>query len=127
MNGFSEKELKRIKRQCKLVANDMVKELYERYDAIWTARIRITPSLLEHGKSVVREINSIMPNLLVYGPVTTSTSDEIAQEYGFESEDELIQFLLDYKPRGPVREELYQSLLAQSLYVSDDYVGDVPF
>lgn len=106
--------LRAIKRECRELADELVKEQYSLYDAIWTDRIRIDSALYDHGRDTVAELNLRMPNLLVHNPSTCSL-DEIAAQYGFADTSELITFLLAYRPRGPVRERLYEQMLAEQL------------
>ncbi|MFV0421615.1 iron receptor [Oleidesulfovibrio sp.] len=114
MQELTKAEFRQIKKVCKKQAEAVITEMYQRYDDIWWRRIRITQSLYDHGEDTVREINRLMPNLLTHQP-HISPSDEVAADFGFESEDALIEFLLAYTPRGPMREEVYEGLLAQSL------------
>lgn len=116
-----------IKRMCKEQAKTMTQEAYGLYDAIWTRRIRITPALLDHGRETVREINQKMPNFLTYDSCA-SPVDEVAADFGFESDVALVEFLLSYTPRGPLEDTFYEQLLAQHIGTAEEPgESDVPF
>ena len=66
------------------------------------------------GAHLVQEINLKMPNLLSRSPLV-DTVDLVAEKYGFESISDLLDYLLDYKPRGPVEERYYEQFLAEAL------------
>lgn len=126
---LSPKEIKRIQKNCKIEADSIVKEMYELYDAIWWNRIRITNALYDYGKDTVREITILMPNLLTHQPCI-SPIDEVADKFGFEGADALIQYLLAYSPRSKVRDSIYRSLMEQHLETTDEHsngADDVPF
>lgn len=108
------KQLRALKRECKAMAHEMMLEQYQLYDAIWWDRIRIDSALLAHGKEIINDINRLMPNLLTHDP-RISPLDIVARRYGFEDTSDLIDFLLAYRPRGPVKERFYQQVLAQHL------------
>lgn len=110
--GFD--EVRRLEKEAKELALITMKDEYAKYDAIWTERIKITPALLDHGKGTVNEILKIMPNLLVYCEHCQSI-DEIAQAYCFASTDELIEYLLAYKPRKQAFSEYHYNFFMQSL------------
>jgi hypothetical protein len=104
---------------------------YELYDAIWWHRIRITQALYDHGREKVCAINLVMPNLLTHCPVA-SPVDEVAEFFGFDSDSDLVEYLLAYKPRGPVESRYYEQLIDNRLRVlaADmqlQEVDDVPF
>lgn len=108
------KQLNAIKRECKAQAHEMMMEQYQLYDDIWYGMIRIDATLLAHGKDIIKEINMLMPNMLTY-KLTASPLDIVADRYGFEDTSDLIDLLLAYTPRGPVKERFYQQMLAQHL------------
>lgn len=110
--GFE--EVKRLEKEAKQLALSITQDEYAKYDAIWTERIKITPALLDHGKGTVNEILKIMPNLLVYCENCQSI-DEMAQAYNFSSTDELIDYLLAYKPRKQTYNAYHFSLFMASL------------
>lgn len=62
----------------------------------------------------MQEINLKMPNLLSRSPLV-DTVDLVAEKFGFESISDLLDYLLDYKPRGPVEERYYEQFLAEAL------------
>lgn len=113
-----------IKQCCRKLASEFVQVEYELYDQIWTDRIRITPALFDHGEDIVREINRLMPNLLVY-KIEVSPLDEVAELYNFESTSALIEFLLKYTPRKAVFNRHYEALLASHLELNE--IDTVPF
>ncbi len=110
--GFE--EVKRLEKEAKYLAMTTMRDEYAKYDAIWTERIRITPALMDHGKGTVNEILKIMPNLFVYCEHCQSI-DEMAQAYDFGSTDELIGYLLAYKPRKQVFNAYHFSFFMASL------------
>lgn len=114
ITNLAPKQFRAIQRECKALAHEMTQEQYQLYDAIWWDRIRIDSALLAHGKDIVSDINRLMPNLLTHDPCI-SPLDIVASRYGFEDTSDLIDFLLAYKPRGPVKERFYQQMLAQHL------------
>lgn len=118
-------EIRRITRECKEEAMTMTREAYSLYDAIWTRRLRITPALMDHGRETVRDINQLMPNFLTHDP-TAQPLDLLAEEFGFQTDSDLVEFLLAYKPRGPVYEKILASLLEECLAGADG-TADVPF
>lgn len=130
MYSLDAKTLRAIKRECRAQAHEMMLEQYERYDAIWWHRIRISPELYAHGKDVVQDINQRMPNLLTHKP-TVCTLDLVAERFGFDCPSDLVDFLLAYTPRGPVEEKFYEQLLAERLTPADTTahyeVDEVPF
>lgn len=111
---ISFEEVKRLEKEAKQLALSIIKDEYAKYDAIWTERIKITPALLDHGKGTVNEILKIMPNLLVYCENCQSI-DEMAQAYDFSSANELIDYLLAYKPRKQAFNAYHFSLFMASL------------
>lgn len=120
-----------IKKHCRELATELMQMEYELYDQIWAKRIRITPSIFEHGKDIVHEINQIMPNLLVY-KATSCPVDLVSEKYGFESTSDLIDFLLAYKPRKAAFNKYYEALLESSLSSDNEtdnhfYETDYPF
>lgn len=119
------KQRNAIKRECRAQAHEMMMEQYQLYDAIWWDRIRIDGALLAHGKEIVTDINRLMPNLLTHNPMI-SPLDIVADRYGFESTSDLVDFLLAYKPRGPVKERFYTQLL-QNYQQQTPVVDTVPF
>lgn len=132
---IDKKTLRVLKKEYREMAKFMTKEKYSLYDAIWTDRIQITPALLDHGEDTIRDINLIMPNLLIYGP-QASPVDFVAERYGFESTSDLVDYLLAYTPRGPVEERFYEQMLESRLRECRDFtdaqqlqpvLDDVPF
>ncbi|MEG2173804.1 MAG: iron receptor [Desulfovibrionaceae bacterium] len=119
------KQRNAIKRECRAQVHEMMLEQYQLYDAIWWDRIRIDSALLAHGKEIVNDINRLMPNLLTHDPCI-SPLDIVASRYGFEDTSDLIDFLLAYKPRGPVKERFYTQLL-QEYTQQTPAVDAVPF
>lgn len=116
---LSAKQLRAIERECRAQAREMVKEAYQKYDEVWAGRIRIDAQLLRHGQEVVNDINRKMPNFLVHDQHYCSV-DEIADMYGFESENELIDWLQVYTPRGELESRLYEKLLDQALGTEEE-------
>lgn len=111
----TKKGIRAIKRACREAAHDMVRLHYQKYDDIWWNRIRITPELIRQGgRDIVQEINLKMPNLLSRSPLV-DTVDLVAEKFGFESISALLDYLLDYTPRGPVEERYYEQFLAEAL------------
>lgn len=117
--------LRAVKKACRELADDLVREQYSLYDAIWTDRIRIDSALLDHGRDSIAELNLRMPNLLVHH-ATASPLDETAANYGFADSSALMDFLLAYQPRGPVRERLYSQLLAEHLADAEPQPAALP-
>lgn len=115
---ISAKQMRVIERQCRALAKEMVREAYQLYDEVWSARIKIDEQLLRHGLEVIRDINKKMPNFLVHDQNYCSV-DEIADMYGFESENALIDWLLAYTPRGQLESRLYEELMEQALGIND--------
>lgn len=130
MHTLDKKTLRAIRRECREQAHEMMLHQYELYDAIWWHRIRISPELYAHGKEVVQDINTLMPNLLTHKP-TICTVDLVAERFGFDSPSDLVDFLLAYTPRGPVEERFFEQLLAEKLAlpISPEpiEVDEVPF
>lgn len=118
--------LRAIKRECREMAHDMMLEQYQLYDAIWWNRIRISQALYDHGKETVKDINTLMPNLLTHSP-TVCTLDLVSERFGFETTSDLVEYLLAYRPRGPVKERFYEQLLAERLAPEQCEVDEVPF
>lgn len=116
---LSARQLRAIERECRAQAKEMVKEAYQKYDEVWSARIRIDAQLLRHGKEVVNDINRKMPNFLVHDQHYCSV-DEVADMYGFESENELIGWLQAYTPRGELESRLYEKLLDEALGTKEE-------
>jgi len=124
---LDKKNRRKIEKQCRQEAREMVQIAYERYDAIWWNRIRITQALYDHGRETVRDINLIMPNLLTHAPYC-SPIDIVADRFGFESDSDLVEYLLAYKNRGPVQSRFYEELLEERLGGwTADGADDVPF
>jgi hypothetical protein len=128
----NDKKLRRaIEKQCREEAREMMLLQYERYDAIWWNRIRITPALYDHGRETVREINRIMPNLLTHNPIC-SPVDLVAEQFGFADTSDLVEYLLAYTPRGPVEDRFYAQLFEYRLRegapdAPPHELDDVPF
>lgn len=120
--GFE--EVKRLEKEAKHLALVTMKDEYAKYDAIWTERIKITPALLDHGKGTVNEILKIMPNLLVYCEHCQSI-DEIAEAYSFASTDELIEYLLAYKPRKQAYDAYHYGYFMRSLQENDNVTAEI--
>ena len=111
----AKKGIRAIKKACREMAHEMMLLEYRKYDDIWWNRIRITPELIRQGgKEIVQEINLKMPNLLSRSPLV-DTVDLVAEKFGFESISDLLDYRLDYKPRGPVEERYYEQFLAEAL------------
>ena len=111
----AKKGIRAIKKACREMAHEMMLLEYRKYDDIWWNRIRITPELIRQGgKEIVQEINLKMPNLLSRSPLV-DTVDLVAEKFGFESISDLLDYLRDYKPRGPVEERYYEQFLAEAL------------
>ena len=117
------------------MAHEMTREHYKLYDDIWDTRIRITHELRAHGNDIIRDINMLMPNLLIHNPLADPI-DLIAKRYNFESTSDLVDFLLAYTPRGPVEERFYEQILEARMKEYRDYmdsqqpqpvIDDVPF
>jgi len=129
---IDKKMLRAIKKECRVAARELTREQYKLYDDIWWDRIKIDSAMFDHGKETIREINLRMPNLLTYDP-HVSPIDEVAERYGFESTSDLVEYLLAYKPRGPMEESFYEQLLyaeLQSYYKmpqDSTCVDDIPF
>lgn len=126
--GFE--EVKRLEKEAKHLAMVTMKDEYAKYDAIWTERIKITPALLDHGKGTVNDILKTMPNLLVYCEHCQSI-DEIAEAYCFSSTDELIEYLLAYKPRKQAYDVYhygyFMRFLQENSNVTAEIVDECPF
>lgn len=124
---LSRKTLRELTRECREAAREMMREEYRLYDAIWTDRIHIDSALLDHGKSTVRTINQLMPNLLTHD-ARISPVDVVAERYGFESTSALVEYLLAYTPRGPVEERYFEFLFASRMAEAEKaLVPDNPF
>ena len=125
--AISLKELRKIEKECRAEAREIIRQEYATYDEIWYGRIRLDAVLEEYGKDVVKDLIRIMPNLLVRNK-TSSPIDLVADQYGFESISALIDYLLAYTPRGPKEERLYEALLAERLvaYIAGQEVDEVP-
>ncbi|MBQ3060462.1 MAG: iron receptor [Desulfovibrio sp.] len=126
--AITQRELRRIEKECREEAREIIRQEYAIYDEIWYGRIRLTPAVEEHGKEVVKDLIRIMPNLLVRNEFACPL-DLVADRYGFETTSALIDYLLAYTPRGPKEERLFEKLLTERLaaYVAADNVDDVPF
>ena len=126
-NGLSAKELRKIERECRATARDVVQQQYAVYDEIWYGRIRLSPAVEEHGREVVTELIRIMPNLLVRSG-TACPIDLVAERYGFETTSDLIDYLLAYTPRGPKVSQLCDQLREERLAaLRPVQVDEVPF
>lgn len=132
---IDKKTLRVIKKECREMAHEMTREHYKLYDDIWDTRIRITHELRAHGNDIIRDINMLMPNLLIHNPLADPI-DLIAKRYNFESTSDLVDFLLAYTPRGPVEERFYEQILEARMKEYRDYmdaqqpqpvIDDVPF
>lgn len=124
---LSRKTLRELTRECREAAREMMREEYRLYDAIWTDRIHIDSALMDHGKSTVRTINQLMPNLLTHDS-RISPVDVVAERYGFESTSALVEYLLAYTPRGPVEERYFEFLFASRMAEAEKaLVPDNPF
>lgn len=120
--GFE--EVKRLEKEAKHLAMITMKDEYAKYDAIWTERIKITPALLDHGKGTVNDILKTMPNLLVYCENCQSI-DEIAEAYCFSSTDELIEYLLAYKPRKQAYDAYHYGYFMRSLQENSNVTAEI--
>lgn len=119
--------LSAIVSQCKRMAKEMTQEAYKKYDEVWYGKMRICPQLLKHGKEVIAEINSKLPNFLVHEP-SRDTVDTIADMYGFDSENDLIDWLLAYEPRGAFQAEMAEKLMREELGLGRQLeLDEVPF
>lgn len=128
---IDKKMLRAIKKECREMAREMTREHYKLYDDIWDTRIRITQELRAHGSGTIRDINALMPNLLIHSPLADPI-DLVAKRYNFESTSDLVDFLLAYTPRGPVEYHFYEQLLAEHLGeyeppAKQTEVDEVPF
>ena len=108
-----------IIRRCREMARDMMEQAYEKYDEIWAGKIRITPELHKHGKEIISELNRKMPNMLTHNPMC-SALDQVAMEYKFDSSQELVDWLLDYKPRTSYLENICDTLVRQELGLPEE-------
>ena len=107
--------MRAIKKACREAAHEMMRLHYQKYDDIWWNRIRITPELIRQGgREIVQEINLKMPNLLSRSPLV-DTVDLVAEKFGFESISDLLDYLLAYRPRGPVEDRYYEQFLVDAL------------
>lgn len=119
--------LSAIVSRCKRMARELTQEAYQKYDDVWYGRMRISPALLSHGKDVVAEINAKLPNFLVHDPAAEPV-DRIADAYGFDSESDLVDWLLEYEPRGPYQAAMAEKLMRQELGIGLPRALDtVPF
>ncbi|WP_077073615.1 hypothetical protein [Mailhella massiliensis] len=100
---------------CREEVKAVITEKYSLYDRIWTDRIRITPAIFDHGEDTVKEINAVMPNLLTYQHPELRTIDEAANDYGFESTSDLIEYLLAYVPKKGLEEKMCDQLFDSRL------------
>ncbi len=107
-------EIMAVIRNCNKLAREMTDTAYEKYDEIWSGKILITPELLKHGREVINEINRKMPNLLTHNPMC-SAIDQVAMEYKFDSVQELVDWLLDYKPRTSFLSRVCDELVCEAL------------
>jgi len=131
---IDKKTRRAIEKECRLEAHEVVKQQYALYDAIWDNRIRITPILYDHGDHVVHDLVLRMPNLLTRSPYA-SPLDEACSIFGFATTSDLVEYLLAYKPRGPVEDRLYEEMLDHRLreWTGEELppeagdVDDVPF
>lgn len=108
-----------IIRRCRSMAKEMTEQAYEKYDEVWAGKIRITPELHKHGKEVISELNRKMPNMLTHNPMC-SALDQVAMEYKFDSSQELVDWLLDYKPRTSYLENICDTLVRQELGLPEE-------
>lgn len=106
-------EIMSVIKGCRETAKMITEQTYEKYDEIWAGKIRITPALQRHGSDTVCEINRKMPNMLTHN-VCCSAIDQVAMEYKFESDQDLVDFLLDYKPRVSYMESVCESLAREA-------------
>ena len=119
--------LSAIVSRCKRMAKELTQEAYQKYDDVWYGRMRISPELLSHGKDVVAEINAKLPNFLVHDPASEPV-DRIADSYGFDSESDLIDWLLAYEPRGPSQAAMAEKLMREELGLGvPRALDEVPF
>lgn len=105
-------EIVNIQKNCRKQAKAVTKEVYSKYDAIWTDGIKITPELAALGENVIGDINRKMPNMLMRNHERPEVG-EIAERYGFESSSALVEYLLNYEPRKYYEEKIYQALLQE--------------
>ena len=115
-------------RSCREMARDIRDRTYEKYDEIWSGKIRITPELQKHGSDVICEINRKMPNMLTHNP-NCSPIDHVAMEYDFDCVQELVDWLLAYEPRTGFLENTCEGLARQELGLADEQseTDEVPF
>lgn len=129
MNTLDKKTLRTIKKESRELALEMTRAQYQLYDDIWWTRIRITPALYDHGQGTVKDINTLMPNLLTHDP-TICTIDEVTELFHFDSTSALVEYLLKYSPRGPVLERFYQQIFEtrlQEYQTTANLPADMPF
>lgn len=121
-------ELQACLKHCQEQAKDIVSQAYAKYDEIWYGRIRITPALQKHGADVISEINRKMPNLLTHNPLC-SAIDQVAMEQHFETDQDLVDYLLDYKPRFAWQDSICEDLAREALGLVDEEIeiDEVPF
>lgn len=126
-------EIMAVLKDCREMAREICGQTYEKYDEIWAGKIRITPELEKHGKEVIAEINRKMPNLLTRD-VCRSALDQVAMEHRFDSSQELVDWLLDYRPRASYLESICDDLARRELGLSGEdcfessvEVDEVPF
>lgn len=122
---IDKKTLRVIKKECRELAREMMREHYKLYDDIWWDRIRIDSALYDHGKETIKDINMLMPNLLTHD-ASTSPLDVVSERYRFASTSDLIEFLLAYTPRGPVMTRFYEQLLTERLTPFNVHEHPVP-
>lgn len=123
---MSPSEIMRSIREAVEMAREITAGAYEKYDEIWSAKIRITPELLKHGQEVVNEINRKMPNLLTHDPMR-SALDQVAQINDFESSQDLVDWLLAYTPRSAYQERVADQILTETLGLTEPELDEVPF
>lgn len=99
--GMATAELCSILREAKEFAKEAVAQAYEKYDEVWAGKMRITWELQKHGSEVIAEINRKLPNFLTNDPMK-SALDQLAMIYDFETSQDMVDWLLEYKPRPPV-------------------------
>lgn len=111
---ISPSELGKVVKSCRERADELVAVAYAKYDEVWYGKIRITPELLKHGSEVVSELIEKMPNLLTHDSRYLAI-DQVAMIYDFETSQELVDWLLEYKPRGGLKLQYCEELARQEL------------
>lgn len=108
-------DIRALDKRCREAARDMVQSEYALYDRIWAERIRITEAVFDHGEDTVKEVNALMPNLLCYSHPELRTIDEAANDYGFGSTSDLVEYLLAYTPKKGKAERYYSEMFEKGL------------